>query len=170
LPVNQPEVIREFGENGSVNLGSGLNTPGVVYKDLLILSAGPGLSPRNIFFLVRAETAREPAKKLSNFCRKSRPMTSYPCEAESVSRGLFGADDSRLTGFTSHRNGNLIMSALQALKSRWSNVLTGRTSRRRNKSHDRNSRQTETFEERQLLTGMSEMAVSAQESPSDVRH
>jgi quinoprotein glucose dehydrogenase len=31
------ETIREFGEKGSVNLGSGLNTPGVTYKDLLIL-------------------------------------------------------------------------------------------------------------------------------------
>ena len=30
-------TIREFGENGSINLGSGLNTPGVTYKDLLIL-------------------------------------------------------------------------------------------------------------------------------------
>ncbi|HET6410361.1 MAG TPA: PQQ-binding-like beta-propeller repeat protein, partial [Chthoniobacteraceae bacterium] len=28
-------VIREFGENGSVNLGSGLNTPGVIYHNLL---------------------------------------------------------------------------------------------------------------------------------------
>lgn len=31
------EVIRGFGENGSVDLGSGLNTPGVIYQDLLIL-------------------------------------------------------------------------------------------------------------------------------------
>jgi quinoprotein glucose dehydrogenase len=31
------EVIRSFGENGSVNLGTGLNTPGVVFRDLLIL-------------------------------------------------------------------------------------------------------------------------------------
>lgn len=31
------KTIREFGENGSINLGSGLNTPGVVYKDMLIL-------------------------------------------------------------------------------------------------------------------------------------
>ena len=29
-------VIRSFGENGSVDLRSGLNTPGVIYKDLLI--------------------------------------------------------------------------------------------------------------------------------------
>jgi quinoprotein glucose dehydrogenase len=29
--------IRGFGEKGSINLGSGLNTPGVTYKDLLIL-------------------------------------------------------------------------------------------------------------------------------------
>ncbi|MCA9192815.1 MAG: PQQ-binding-like beta-propeller repeat protein [Planctomycetales bacterium] len=31
------KTIREFGENGSINLRSGLNTPGVTYKDTLIL-------------------------------------------------------------------------------------------------------------------------------------
>ncbi len=31
------ETIRDFGKNGSINLGSGLNTPGVTYKDMLIL-------------------------------------------------------------------------------------------------------------------------------------
>jgi quinoprotein glucose dehydrogenase len=31
------KTIREFGKEGSINLGSGLNTPGVTYKDLLIL-------------------------------------------------------------------------------------------------------------------------------------
>ncbi len=31
------QTIRDFGEKGSINLGSGLNTPGVVYKDLLIV-------------------------------------------------------------------------------------------------------------------------------------
>lgn len=31
------ETIRGFGDKGSINLGSGLNTPGVTYKDLLIL-------------------------------------------------------------------------------------------------------------------------------------
>lgn len=31
------ETIRDFGNNGSINLGSGLNTPGVTYKDTLIL-------------------------------------------------------------------------------------------------------------------------------------
>ncbi len=31
------ETIRDFGNNGSINLGSGLNTPGVTYKDMLIL-------------------------------------------------------------------------------------------------------------------------------------
>ena len=35
-------VIRSFGENGSINLGSGLNTPGVVYRDLLILGGVGG--------------------------------------------------------------------------------------------------------------------------------
>ena len=37
LDAKTGAVMREFGENGSVNLGSGLNTPGVMYKDLLIL-------------------------------------------------------------------------------------------------------------------------------------
>lgn len=37
IDPNTGETIREFGENGSINLGSGLNTPGVTYKDLLIL-------------------------------------------------------------------------------------------------------------------------------------
>lgn len=37
------EVIREFGENGSINLNSGLNTPGVIYKDLLILGGVGGV-------------------------------------------------------------------------------------------------------------------------------
>jgi quinoprotein glucose dehydrogenase len=36
------KVIREFGENGSVNLNSGLNTPGIVYKDLLIVGGVGG--------------------------------------------------------------------------------------------------------------------------------
>ena len=31
------QLIREFGENGSVNLESGLTTPGVIYRDILIL-------------------------------------------------------------------------------------------------------------------------------------
>jgi quinoprotein glucose dehydrogenase len=31
------QTIREFGEHGSINLGSGLNTPGVTYRDLLIV-------------------------------------------------------------------------------------------------------------------------------------
>ena len=31
------ETIREFGEKGSISLGSGLNTPGVTYNDLLIV-------------------------------------------------------------------------------------------------------------------------------------
>lgn len=35
-------TIRSFGENGSINLGSGLNTPGVTYKDLLILGGVGG--------------------------------------------------------------------------------------------------------------------------------
>ena len=31
------KTIRSFGENGSINLGTGLNTPGVVYQDVLIV-------------------------------------------------------------------------------------------------------------------------------------
>jgi quinoprotein glucose dehydrogenase len=31
------QSIRDFGENGSINLGSGLNTPGVTYQDTLIV-------------------------------------------------------------------------------------------------------------------------------------
>ncbi|MEM7012948.1 MAG: PQQ-binding-like beta-propeller repeat protein, partial [Verrucomicrobiota bacterium] len=37
------ETIRDFGENGWVNLNSGLNTPGVIYKDLLILGGVGGV-------------------------------------------------------------------------------------------------------------------------------
>jgi quinoprotein glucose dehydrogenase len=36
------ETIRAFGQNGSINLNSGLNTPGVVYKDRLILGGVGG--------------------------------------------------------------------------------------------------------------------------------
>lgn len=36
------DVVRSFGENGSVNLGSGLNTPGVIHEDLLILGGVGG--------------------------------------------------------------------------------------------------------------------------------
>ncbi|MDF1751987.1 MAG: PQQ-binding-like beta-propeller repeat protein [Verrucomicrobiales bacterium] len=37
------EVIRTFGENGSINLESGLNTPGVIYQDSLILGGVGGV-------------------------------------------------------------------------------------------------------------------------------
>lgn len=37
VDLNTGKTIREFGENGSINLGSGLNTPGVAYQDLLIV-------------------------------------------------------------------------------------------------------------------------------------
>ena len=43
------EVIREFGEAGSINLGSSLNTPGVVYKDLLILGGVGGVGAVRAF-------------------------------------------------------------------------------------------------------------------------
>lgn len=54
LDAKTGEVIRSFGENGSIHLGDGLdadprpnvglNTPGVIYKDMLILGGigGPG--------------------------------------------------------------------------------------------------------------------------------
>jgi quinoprotein glucose dehydrogenase len=36
------ETIRGFGENGSINLGSGLNTPGVTWQDVLIVGGVGG--------------------------------------------------------------------------------------------------------------------------------
>ncbi|MCX8252316.1 MAG: PQQ-binding-like beta-propeller repeat protein, partial [Dehalococcoidia bacterium] len=36
------KVINDFGEEGSIKLGSGLNTPGVTYKDLLIVGGVGG--------------------------------------------------------------------------------------------------------------------------------
>ncbi len=36
------KVIRSFGANGSIELGSGLNTPGVIFKDTLILGGVGG--------------------------------------------------------------------------------------------------------------------------------
>lgn len=36
------KTIRGFGDNGSINLGSGLNTPGVTYKDVLIVGGVGG--------------------------------------------------------------------------------------------------------------------------------
>lgn len=36
------KTIRDFGENGSISLGSGLNTPGVIYRDLVIVGGVGG--------------------------------------------------------------------------------------------------------------------------------
>ena len=36
------KVIKDFGKEGSIKLGSGLNTPGVVYKDLVIVGGVGG--------------------------------------------------------------------------------------------------------------------------------
>ena len=36
-------TIRGFGENGSIDLGSGLNTPGVIYRDLVIVGGVGGV-------------------------------------------------------------------------------------------------------------------------------
>ncbi|MEZ5324958.1 MAG: PQQ-binding-like beta-propeller repeat protein [Verrucomicrobiales bacterium] len=43
------EVIREFGEAGSINLGASLNTPGVVYNDLLIVGGVGGVGAVRAF-------------------------------------------------------------------------------------------------------------------------
>ncbi len=37
------KTIREFGDNGSIVLGSGLNTPGVIYRDLVIVGGVGGV-------------------------------------------------------------------------------------------------------------------------------
>jgi quinoprotein glucose dehydrogenase len=36
------KVIRDFGEKGSINLHSGLNTPGIIYRDLLVVGGVGG--------------------------------------------------------------------------------------------------------------------------------
>ncbi|MGY8654018.1 MAG: outer membrane protein assembly factor BamB family protein [Verrucomicrobiia bacterium] len=43
------KVIRSFGENGSIKLGSGLNTPGVIYKDAVILGGVGGVGSVRAF-------------------------------------------------------------------------------------------------------------------------
>ena len=42
LDPDTGQVIRNFGEQGSIDLESGLNTPGVIYKDLLIVGGVGG--------------------------------------------------------------------------------------------------------------------------------
>ncbi len=42
LDAKTGEVIRSFGDKGSIDLGSGLNTPGVISKDLLIIGGVGG--------------------------------------------------------------------------------------------------------------------------------
>lgn len=42
LDAKSGELVRSFGKNGAVPLGSGLNTPGVIYKDSLILGGVGG--------------------------------------------------------------------------------------------------------------------------------
>ena len=49
------ESIRGFGENGSINLGSGLNTPGVIYKNLLILGGLGGKGALRAFDVLTGE-------------------------------------------------------------------------------------------------------------------
>ena len=47
--------IRSFGENGSINLGSGLNTPGVTYKNMLILGGLGGKGALRAFDVLTGE-------------------------------------------------------------------------------------------------------------------
>lgn len=49
------EVIRSFGEKGSIDLGSGLNTPGVIYENLLILGGVGGQGAVRAFDVVTGE-------------------------------------------------------------------------------------------------------------------
>ena len=49
------ESIRSFGEKGSINLGSGLNTPGVIYKNLLILGGLGGKGALRAFDVLTGE-------------------------------------------------------------------------------------------------------------------
>ncbi|MFT5125717.1 MAG: quinoprotein glucose dehydrogenase [Candidatus Omnitrophota bacterium] len=42
LDADTGAVVRDFGEKGSVNLGAGLNTPGVIYQNLLIVGGVGG--------------------------------------------------------------------------------------------------------------------------------
>lgn len=49
------ETIRSFGKDGSVDLGSGLNTPGVVYQDKLILGGVGGKGAVRAFDLRTGE-------------------------------------------------------------------------------------------------------------------
>lgn len=46
---NTGETIESFGEKGSIPLGSGLNTPGVVYQDLLIVGGVGGVGTVRAF-------------------------------------------------------------------------------------------------------------------------
>ncbi|HSG05150.1 MAG TPA: PQQ-binding-like beta-propeller repeat protein, partial [Nitrospiria bacterium] len=43
------QVIRSFGEQGSIDLHSGLNTPGIIYKDLLIVGGVGGVGTVRAF-------------------------------------------------------------------------------------------------------------------------
>lgn len=42
IDLQTGKTIRSFGDSGSIDLGSGLNTPGVVYKDVLIVGGVGG--------------------------------------------------------------------------------------------------------------------------------
>lgn len=49
------EVIRSFGEDGSINLESGLNTPGIIYNNLLILGGVGGKGAVRAFDVMTGE-------------------------------------------------------------------------------------------------------------------
>jgi quinoprotein glucose dehydrogenase len=77
--------IRGFGENGSVNLGSGLNTPGVVYRDLLILGGVGGKGA------IRALDARTGAQRwIFNLIPKPGEVgyETWPPEAWKTATGI----------------------------------------------------------------------------------
>ncbi len=48
-------TIRSFGEKGSINLGSGLNTPGVIYKNMMILGGLGGKGVLRAFDVLTGE-------------------------------------------------------------------------------------------------------------------
>jgi quinoprotein glucose dehydrogenase len=77
-------VRRDFGENGSIALGSGLNTPGVIHQDLLILGGVGGVGA------VRAFDVRSGAQRWI-FHLSPRPgeigHDTWPAEAPTTATG-----------------------------------------------------------------------------------
>ena len=79
------KVIRSFGANGSIELGSGLNTPGVIFKDTLILGGVGGKGA------VRALDVRT-GKQRWIFCLIPHPgefgHDTWPAEAYRTATGV----------------------------------------------------------------------------------